>query len=300
MKKAIAMSFLFICLLVQFTFAQNTAAITSTSYDPPRIPEGALGQLIPFTVSGVGKQLSNRIVASQLPLPTTLAGISIAIDEETSLIPLLSVEPIGDGVTIITAQIPYDLRLQTPFHAVMILENGKAVNATRFNLLENNIHILRICDALFAERGGDCSSSLVYHLNGTQVTAENPAKPDEHLVIYAVGLGRPDTFIRTGVAADSLNPVSKLRLDFVFGSNVKPRDIRRLNDAATIKPNYAGLVPGLVGLYQINFQVPSLPSQLPKCDELTKSNLTVTLGLPPSDLRGGGGSFDGVGICVAP
>jgi len=298
LKKAIAMSFLFICLLVQFAFAQNTAAITSTSYDPPRIPEGALGQLVPFVVSGIGKQLFNRVVANQLPLPTTLAGVSIAIDSETNLIPLLSVEPVGDGVTIITAQIPYELRLQIPFHVVMITEDGKVVNSTRFNLLENNIHILRNCDALLAERGADCSLSLVYHLNGTQVTAENPAKPDEHLVIYAVGLGRPDNPVRTGVAADGLNPVSKLRLDFVFGGNVRPRDIRRLNDAATIKPNYAGLVPGLVGLYQINFQVPSLPSQLPKCDELTKSNLTITLGLPPSDLRGG--SFDGVGICVAP
>ncbi len=297
LKRAIAMSFLFIGLLVQLTFAQNTAAIIGTSYDPPRVPEGALGQLVSFSVSGVGKQLSGRISANQLPLPTTLAGISMAIDSETDLIPLISVEPVGDGITIITAQIPYELRLQIPFHVVIIMEDGKVVNSTRFNLLENNIHILRTCDALFADRGGDCSSSLVHHLNGTLVTAENPAKANEHLVIYAVGLGRPDAPIRTGAAAEGLNSVSRLRLDFVFGSNVRPRDIRRMSDAAIIKPDYAGLVPGSVGLYQINFQVPFLPSQLPGCDELTKSNLTITVALPPSSLRGG--SFDGVGICVA-
>jgi uncharacterized protein (TIGR03437 family) len=297
LKRAIAISFLFICFLTCSTLAQNTAAIIGTSYDPPRIPEGALGQLVSFSVSGVGKQLSGRVNASQLPLPTTLAGISVAIDSENGLIPLLSIEPAGAGITIITAQIPYELRLQIPFHVVMIIEDGKVVGSTRFNLLENNIHILRTCDALFAERGGDCSSSLVYHLNGTLVTAENPAGPNEHLVMYAVGLGRPDAPVRTGVAAEGLNTVSRLRLDFVFGGNVRPRDIRRLSDAVTIKPDYAGLAPGLVGLYQINFRVPALPNQLPKCDELIKSNLTITVGLPPSDLRGG--SFDGVGICVA-
>jgi uncharacterized protein (TIGR03437 family) len=57
-------------------------------------------------------------------------------------------------------------------------------------------------------------------------------------------------------------------------------------------PLYSGLVPGYVGLYQINFIVPPPPAGTQSCSGTVQSNLTVSVG--------GLASFDGAGICVAP
>lgn len=54
---------------------------------------------------------------------------------------------------------------------------------------------------------------------------------------------------------------------------------------------YSGLTPGFVGLYQINFILPSTPVGTQACSGAVQSNLTVSVG--------GTASFDGAGICVA-
>jgi hypothetical protein len=60
-------------------------------------------------------------------------------------------------------------------------------------------------------------------------------------------------------------------------------------------PLFAGLVPGYVGLYQINFQVPAPVGSLSSCGDViagtvVRWNLTVNLFFY---------SFDGAEICVA-
>jgi uncharacterized protein (TIGR03437 family) len=57
-------------------------------------------------------------------------------------------------------------------------------------------------------------------------------------------------------------------------------------------PLYSGLVPGYVGLYQINFIVPQPPAGILSCSGTVQSNLTVSVG--------GQTSFEGAGICVTP
>ncbi len=291
------MLLLLICAAGQPVKAQDSAAIITTSYDPPRV-QGALGQLVTFTISGIGRQLTATVEASSLPLPTTLAGISLGVNSETSFIPLLRIEPLGNGVAFVTGQIPFEISIEPRFHVVYVIEEGRTVATARIQVLPNNIHILRTCDSLFGQRAGACDTSLVYHLSGELVTPENPARPGENLVIYAVGLGQTERAVRSGEATPGPANVPALRVDFNFGANLLPRDIRNLNQDQLTKPAYAGLIPGLVGLYQINLQVPSLPASLPQCDELNRSNLTITLGLPPGFRTTG--SFDGVGICVAP
>jgi uncharacterized protein (TIGR03437 family) len=307
LKKLLFISFISLGIMIlsfQQAHAQNTAVITSTSYDPPMLPEGAPGQLVTFSISGIGRQLTSSLIADRFPLPTVLGGISIELDFEGNLIPLLSVEPrlsmerVNEGFVLVTAQIPYETGLEPRFHFVSVIEAGRVVYSTRFNLVRNKIHVLRTCDTLLSQRAGTCDTSLVFHLNGSLVTKENPAKAGEHLVMYAVGLGRPDSLVKSGEPAPGLATVTRLRMDFVFAVNTLPRDIRRFDDAVLTRPDFAGLVPGLVGLYQINFQAPSFPSTLPKCDEVNRSNLTITIGLPPT--AQGAGSFDGVGICVTP
>ena len=86
---------------------------------------------------------------------------------------------------------------------------------------------------------------IAQHSDYTLVDAANPAKPGEPLVVYLVGMGATNPV----VAAGSASPVSPLA---EVGSRVQ---VTVDGQAADVR--FAGLTPGGVGLYQINFVVPA-------------------------------------------
>ncbi len=84
------------------------------------------------------------------------------------------------------------------------------------------------------------------------VTPENPARPNEVLHIYAVGLGPVDCPIETGQGAPldrACVPTTPIRWDYWWTST----------DSMPAEVLFAGLAPGLVGLYQIEARVPARP-----------------------------------------
>jgi large repetitive protein len=83
------------------------------------------------------------------------------------------------------------------------------------------------------------------HLNGTAVNSGSPGKPSEILVMYLVGLGATDPPVPSGMPA-SANPLSKV-------INQPTVTV----DSLPSKVIFAGLTPNFVGLYQIDFQVPT-------------------------------------------
>jgi uncharacterized protein (TIGR03437 family) len=85
----------------------------------------------------------------------------------------------------------------------------------------------------------------VRHANGAQVTNTAPAKPGEALVVYLTGLGQVDGSLATGQTAPMsslLNVVAPVQVE--FGNRV-------------VKPFFAGLTPGFIGVYQVNVYVPA-------------------------------------------
>lgn len=77
------------------------------------------------------------------------------------------------------------------------------------------------------------------------VTSANPAKPGEYLIMYLVGMGATNPPVASGAASPSSPPAPVTSQPTVtVGSQ-----------PATVE--FAGLTPGFVGLYQINFQVPT-------------------------------------------
>ena len=160
----------------------------------------------------------------------------------------------------------------------------------------DNIHILRANDTLMApgksyyER--PAGLPLVTHTDGKLVTGDNPAQSGEILILYAVGLGLVMPQAKSGEATPLPAPVVEVYTDFTYnftGESSPHLPLRNeVNRKATL---FAGLTPGSVGLYQVNFMVPELPLQFQKrCDTFLSTNLTVSIG----GLR----SFDGVAICV--
>ena len=84
------------------------------------------------------------------------------------------------------------------------------------------------------------------------VTPENPARPGEVIHIYAVGLGPVDCPIETGDAAPldrACRPTTPIAWDYWWTST----------DSMPAEVLFAGLAPGLVGLYQIDARVPWQP-----------------------------------------
>jgi uncharacterized protein (TIGR03437 family) len=81
--------------------------------------------------------------------------------------------------------------------------------------------------------------------NGTLVSNTSPAAPGEYLVMYLVGMGAVNPTVPSG----AVTPVSPL-------SNVVLQPVVTVGgNASTVL--FAGLTPGFVGLYQIDFQVPA-------------------------------------------
>jgi minor extracellular serine protease Vpr len=76
-------------------------------------------------------------------------------------------------------------------------------------------------------------------------TPANPAARGEVVVIYCSGLGRTQPTANVGEAAPSSPPASALA----------PVTVTIGGRPATVQ--FAGLTPGLVGLYQVNVVVPA-------------------------------------------
>jgi uncharacterized protein (TIGR03437 family) len=106
--------------------------------------------------------------------------------------------------------------------------------------------------AIFADGSGNV---IAQHLDGTLVNVGSPASPGEWVVIYAEGLGRTvpdaDIYLPSNVAAPIVN-LAEFSL-LLNGAAVPAGAIY-----------YAGITPGLSGLYQINVQLPASAPPTPQ------------------------------------
>jgi uncharacterized protein (TIGR03437 family) len=129
------------------------------------------------------------------------------------------------------------------------------------------------------------------------VSAKHPAQAGEEVVAYAVGLGQTNPPLTTGKVVTAAVPT---QTTFALDFNYRPNALATKAAPGFQAPVFAGATPGYVGLYQINFVVPPVPSGTPPCVEpptiiqarqAVQSNLTVSIG--------GQFSFDAARICVA-
>ena len=85
---------------------------------------------------------------------------------------------------------------------------------------------------------------MVRASNGELVTPTNPVHTDDTLIIYLTGLGATYPVVEDGMPAPS-SPLATATSQPVVSIGGKPLNVY-----------WAGLVPGYVGLYQINATVP--------------------------------------------
>jgi hypothetical protein len=303
--------------------AQSDIALVGAGYVNPIPVRVAPGQVVTFFLTGMKTVLPPPFRAERapsVPLPKSLAGISATIHQSgpnTWLeAPIFSVDQIntcGDTtdaspnclLTAVTLQVPFELVPRNPLNMspldligtteISFTENGETGKSFRLSPVLDSIHVLTNCgDTRMDDYGALPCQSLVTHADGSLVSVWGKvAKPGETLVIYAYGLGATDPAVKTGEASPVAGIAAPVRIDLDFRPNAGPSRLRSslgYGPAASTQASYVGLVPGAVGLYQINFQVPQPPPGTPRCGSGIDSNLTVTIQ--------GAQSLDAARLCV--
>ncbi len=304
---------------------KSPGAIAAAGYStPPLALRAAPGQVIALSVYGLDSRFPRPVVATGLPLPTALGGISVALQQlgTSKPLPLLAIQqsqcdtpfrPEPCAVwTSISVQVPFEvveeclLCGRPPIPGFLVVsENGVPRASVELGLPGDSIHIISTCEATalpFRSGGAPCGKAVT-HADGSFVSFSSPARPGEVLVVYAFGLGRTNPPVKSGEATPAsgvaLDP-SRFLVSFDYRPNAPPTrplssELRpsRWFDTGEFaqRPLYIGLVPGFVGLYQINLRIPETkPSAGCAPDQGIESNVTVTFSTP--------WSFDGVPICV--
>jgi uncharacterized protein (TIGR03437 family) len=208
-------------------------------------------------VSIYGQQMSPTTMAtSQIPLPTALAGSCLSVNGVP--VPLLFVSS-----QQVNAQLPYNVGGSA---SLSIYTPGGVSNSFNFN-------ISAAAPSVFMSGSAGPMSGLatiVRSDNGQLVTPTNPIHPKDTIVIYLTGMGATYPQVNAGLPA----PTSPLAT-VTSSPNV-------LLGGTALQVEYAGLVPGEVGVYQINAYVPfgvplgnSLPLEIDQGGSSTTLNVRV-------------------------
>jgi uncharacterized protein (TIGR03437 family) len=165
-------------------------------------------------------------------MPTALGDSCLTVNGASA--PLLQ----SVSSTQINAQLPFDADGNAQL--TLYTQGGASDNL--------NVTILPAAPSVFRTSGdlaGDGAGATIYRAaNNSLVSPSNPVQAGDELVIYAAGLGRTMPAIRAGETA----PADPLSL-----AVIQP-DVTL--DGAPLTVDNASLMPGGIGIYQINVRAP--------------------------------------------
>jgi uncharacterized protein (TIGR03437 family) len=166
--------------------------------------------------------------ATSFPLPLSLAGASVTVNGVPA--PLFYASP-----SQVNFQAPFEV---TPGAASVTLSvNGATVGSTTVPLFGS-------APGIFLEPQGNAAA---LNQDGSINSVTDPAPAGSVIAVYMTGLGPANSPLASGNAA----PASPLLTVNGVAASI---------GGASAQVMFAGLAPGFAGLYQVNIQVPSLPS----------------------------------------
>jgi uncharacterized protein (TIGR03437 family) len=219
----------------------NPIGVVNAASYQPITASLAPGELI--TLYGTGLSPVTMTTAGGQPFKTTLGGVSVSIDSIPC--PIYYVSP-----TQLAVIVPYALASnQTALANIQVNNNG-----TMSNIVQT--YFQDAAPGSFSQnQQGIGYASALHAASGTLITKTAPAQSGEYISLYLTGLGT----VTPAISEGALGPTGTLSVadqftsknlfvyfnDYTAGASV----------AGTIQ--FAGLAPGLAGLYQINVQVPT-------------------------------------------
>ena len=175
--------------------------------------------------------IPGTLKAPGYPLPNEIAGVRVKIGGIAA--PLLSISDLGGGGQQINLQVPFEANVSAL--DVEISQNG-------LTSWVPDVDTKSTAPGLFTLDG---TYGVVQHgADYSLVTSEAPAHPDEIVVLYGTGLGPVTPAVASGAPAP-----------FAVLPTVRTPTVKIGGQVATVE--FSGLVPGLIGVYQLNARVPS-------------------------------------------
>ncbi|MFB3776733.1 MAG: hypothetical protein ACE141_03955 [Bryobacteraceae bacterium] len=209
-------------------FILPSGIVNAASFAPQPHPvsPGAISALF-------GTELaSETVTAATIPLPTSLGGVSVTVNGAPA--PLFMV-----SATQINFQMPYEA---TGTSARVRVTKGAASSN------EVSVPLGATSPGIFQWYDGDTPNrAIVTHADYTLVTRDSPARRGETVQIWLNGLGALDPPVATGAGNPFTEPLARAadkNIMVYFGGEPAERI------------DYAGGVPYLVGMNQINAKVP--------------------------------------------
>lgn len=216
-----------------------TGVVNAASYQPITASL-APGELI--TLYGTGLSPVTMTTIGGQPFPTTLGGVSVSIDSIPCPIYYVS-------STQIAAIVPYEIASnQTGLANIQVTNNGTPSNTVQMYFQDS-------APGVFSQNQlGIGYASALHAVNGTPVDLNSPAQPGEYVSLYLTGLGT----VTPSIADGALGPTGTLSVADLYPTYLSVYFNDYTNGSTGVMGNiqYAGLAPGLAGLYQINVQVP--------------------------------------------
>jgi len=208
--------------------ANNAPLLANSSianfYNPVGGAPLAPGTLVQIT----GQYLAAQTLAnSQVPLPTSLGGTSVIIGGMQA--PITSVSP-----NQINAQVPFELPAGQPYEVI--------VNANNALTTPQSFQAGAASPGLSVLATGYVQAS---HQSGAPITETSPARPGEYIAVYLVGMGGTTIPVASGQPGPG-SPFAN--------TSIAPTVTLNNENAPVV---FSGLIPGLVGVYQVNLQLPS-------------------------------------------
>jgi len=221
----------------------NPIGVVNAASYQPITASLAPGEVI--SLFGTGLSSTTTSVEGGQVFPTTLGGVSVTIDNLPC--PIYYVSP-----TQLSVIVPYAVASnQTALANIQVTNNEVKSNVVQMYLSDSEP------GAFSQTQNGIGFAAALHAATNTLITAGDPAQASEYISLYLTGLGNVTPIITDGALGPS-NPLSMVDLNGAGNLSVFFNDYGTngtVGNQGIIQ--YAGLAPGLAGLYQINVQVPS-------------------------------------------
>ncbi|HUS06566.1 MAG TPA: hypothetical protein VMZ52_09735 [Bryobacteraceae bacterium] len=203
----------------------NPQGVTNAASFAPTGAPIAPGEYISLFGSGLAPGLTT---ASSLPFPTTLGGVQVLINNR--LAPMSFVSP-GQ----INALVPFGTTESTA--SIVVNNNGSRSNSV-------TVPVARTSPGIFSVPSAGFGPGAILHADFSLVSASQPARPGETVLVFLTGLGAVSPAVQDGTAGPSAPP---------FSITTAPLNV--YIDGLPAAVSFNGLAPGLAG-YQMNVTVP--------------------------------------------
>jgi uncharacterized protein (TIGR03437 family) len=223
----------------------NPATVVNAASYQPAIAGVAPGELI--TLFGSGLASTTMAVAGGEPVPLSLGGVSATLNGIPC--PVFAVSP-GQ----ISILVPYGVEAYGADN-IQVTNNGVASNVVSVG---SGVNVSQ--PGVFSQSQNGIGFAAARHAATEELVDQaNPAQPGEYISIYMTGLGKVTPAIADGAVGPG-NPLSTAdcwtsgSMSVLF-NDYGPGAPSESDVVGTIQ--FAGLAPGLAGLYQVNVQVPT-------------------------------------------